>query len=137
MAVTHSLRVSVDFDFHGAAKTPALMYRHDFRPFLSLRSTARSVQLGAGWGLKLPAMDGMTGRPRYLTARPELERDIAPDCRAARAFHRYGEPLYLLVLTQFRTGGYGEGAELNRSHFSWNCSSGTWVEWPGMLCLTF
>ena len=85
MAVAHRLGGSMNFDFHGAAKTPALMYRHDFRPFLSLRSIAQSAQLktalGADWGLKLPAGDGMTGRPRYLTARPELERDDAPDCR--------------------------------------------------------
>ncbi|CDX44760.1 hypothetical protein MPLA_730057 [Mesorhizobium sp. ORS 3359] len=68
MAIAHCLRVSVDFDFHGAAKTPALMYGHDFSPFLSLRSIAQSVQQktapDAGWGLKLPTWDGMMGRPR-------------------------------------------------------------------------
>jgi hypothetical protein len=29
---------------------------------------------------------------------------------------------YLFVFTQFRTEGYGEGAEPDRSQFSWNCS---------------
>lgn len=30
---------------------------------------------------------------------------------------------YLVVSMQFRTEGHGEGAEPNRSHFSWNCCS--------------
>ena len=44
-------------------------------------------------------------------------------CRQSlSSFHGNGVPLYLFVSTQFQTGGYSEGAEPNRSHFSWNCS---------------
>jgi hypothetical protein len=32
-------------------------------------------------------------------------------------FHGNGEPLYLLVFAQFRTDGYGEGAELTAHTF--------------------
>jgi hypothetical protein len=45
--------------------------------------------------------------------------------RVATAVHRFTQTAtaYLFVSTQFRTAGYGEGAEFHRSHFSWNCCS--------------
>ncbi|TIT74921.1 MAG: AraC family transcriptional regulator, partial [Mesorhizobium sp.] len=44
MAVAHGFGRSVDFDFHGAAKTPALMYRHDLHPSLSSTALERPTK---------------------------------------------------------------------------------------------